>query len=241
MNKVIKNTIDILFKCAGNLLVPSLNGLTINNDISFSDKPVIGRGSFGTVYLVDGHAVKTVSFKELGLELANLLKETTALSMLGRLRFIGINHDYYYIGMDYLSRDVEFNDIFDVMEQLSEELYLIQSFGIIHCDIKLANIRGDSKGNYYIIDFGECRFTPAVNSYTHIGTTPYRDVLLLEKASYSSEIDIWSLGIVFYILETGYGPWNYETINEQWDDAMLEVGPLIRGMLSLDKNNRWTI
>jgi serine/threonine-protein kinase Chk1 len=75
--------------------------------------------------------------------------------------------------------------------------------------------------------------------------------LLLQNhkiASYGFEVDIWSVGIVFYIILMGHTPWNLPTniedykiaIEEQWDKVMKEVGPLIKGMLALNKYDRWT-
>jgi serine/threonine protein kinase len=204
------------------------------------------------VYLVDGYAVKTASYRCLSIELCSLILETTVLSMLGRLKFIGMNDTYYYIGMEYYPNAIMYETPKETMDQLLSELRYIHSFGIIHCDIKGDNIRTDSNGHARLIDFGCSRFSPAVNKNTHIGTSAYRDYRLLKryKCNYGYEIDIWSLGIVFYILETKKHPWYfgktridkyYKIIELQWDDAMKNVSQLVKSMLSLDKYTRYII
>lgn len=79
--------------------------------------------------------------------------------MLDRLRFIGVNHNCYYVGMDYYPREMDFNQPIQAMHDLAKELSILHNLGIIHCDIKLGNIRVDSNGIYRLIDFGSCRFT----------------------------------------------------------------------------------
>ncbi len=120
-----------------------------------------------------------------------------------------------------------------------------------HCDIKLQNVMTDSQGHARLIDFGGCRFFPAVSASTYIGSDGYRDYLLLKEnvSDYSYEIDIWALGIVFYMLEFNRGPWDLpdtvkdyaQAIETQWQSSLASASSLIRGMLTLKKEDRWTI
>lgn len=249
INKAMDHTLQILAKCSGNLLNPnSLNQVEIRNNLIFNE--CIGKGSYGSIYLVDGYAVKIASYEDLGLELSCLLKETTALSMLGRLRFIGISNDQYYIGMDYYPQELLYDNPVKAIRELANEVLTIHSLGIIHCDISLTNVRIDSEGYCRLIDFGSCRFTPSSNTYGFIGTDAYRDYLLMtEDSVHSFEVDIWALGIVFYILETKHSPWKLpndvkdyaKSIEEQWESVITEASSLVKGMISLNRDERWSI
>lgn len=259
MFNTVKSIIDILKLCSGNLLHPNNDiELFVNNDIIFYDKDLIGTGSYGKVYLIDGYAVKIADHKNLGLEFALLIKETTVLSILGRIKFIGMNADYYYVGMDYYpepllkNNKLTYENYLLTMKELAKELLIIHSLGIIHCDIKLDNISIDKDGHYKIIDFGSSRFEPTSDKYGFISTIAYQDYLLLDSNDddiHGFEVDIWSLGIVFYIIETKNSPWTIAKdkkeqkliIDENWDLAMKNASEVIRGMLSLTKEDRWTI
>lgn len=243
--------LSTLWSCSGNLLNPTEpDQIPINNGLYFGNARLLGEGSYGKVYLVKGQAVKVATYTNFGPELISLIKETTALAMLGRLRFIGTNNNQYYIGMDYLPQEINNETPGVTMKQLVNELSTIHSLGIIHCDIKLANMRLDENGKARLIDFGSCCFQPTVNGFAEIGTDIYRDYNLLnkEKASYSFEVDIWSLGIVFYILNHNEGPWDTTLINEssyketilkQWLEVIPNTTLLIRKMLSINKEDRW--
>jgi serine/threonine protein kinase len=152
--------------------------------------------------------------------------------------------------MDYLPEEISFEQPLKAIGELSKELFTIHSLGIIHSDIKITNVRIDSEGHYRLIDFGSCRFTPATSTFGLMGTNAYCDYLLLTKqgVGYSFEVDIWALGIVFYMLETQRSPWNLpndvkdyaKTIEDQWESVMKEASLLVRGMLSLSREVRWT-
>lgn len=244
--KVVSTCIEIIVSCNGDIIEPKNNNkqvIVMNNMIKINS-PVIGCGSYGEVYLIDGLAVKAAPWGCLCVELSALLRETVALAKLGRIKFIGMNNDCYYVGMEYYTNKLTFDTPKQTMEQLLTELKHIHSLGIIHCDIKVDNIRIDSNGNAKLIDFGCCRFTPAVKASTHIGTPSYRDYLLHKTyvTDYSYEIDIWSLGIVFYIIEKRKTPWGFmPTIEKEWDNALDGVSDIIKRMLSLSKDDRYVL
>jgi len=259
--RVVNTTIDVLKLCSGNLINPSKDlDLIIKNDLIFNDKNIIGSGTYGKVYLIDGFAVKIASYEDLDMEFNFLIKETVALSMLGRIRFIGFNQNekHYYLGMDYYPTPFVKNGILQTsnygiaMREIAKELLLIHSFGIIHGDIKFENIAIDKDNNFKIIDFGSCMFTPLVESELgFFGTIAFKDYFLLdnknETIGYQS--DIWALGIIFYTMETGNPPWEISEndkeqkslIEKNWENSMRDVSDLVRGMLSLSKEDRWSL
>jgi len=257
--KNVLEMINILFKCSGNLINPNTDfDLKIRNNLILEDKS--NEGSFGDIYLIDGYTVKAVDYGDLGLEFSSLIKETTILSMLGRLKFIGMNDQKYYIGMKYYPKSfydgkkLNIENNFIAMKDLADELLLIHSLGIIHRDIKLSNICIDKDNHCKIIDFGSASFGSFVNNkWTFHGTHGYKDYLLLgeenEDKIFGKEIDIYSLGIIFYIIEKKDVPWDilsndhYQKINieNNWHKSMKNMNKMIKGMLSLNKDDRWTI
>jgi hypothetical protein len=205
-NLVMITVLDILKLCGGNLLNPEKKDLLVRNNLEFSDDKFIGEGAFGKVYLIDERAVKVSPFSGLSVLVKSLLKETTALSILNRLIFIGLNADSYYIGMKYLPHEVPYSYLETTKNQLIKELKHIHSCGIIHRDVTLFNARLDQEGKVRLFDFGQCMFTSEVNTIPYIGADVYRDCLSItikklstknKKCVDSFEIDIWFLGMIF--------------------------------------------
>ena len=82
---------------------------------------------------------------------------------------------------------------------------------IVHRDLKPENLVLDQKGPdaiIKIIDFGTSKvFDPKKKMKQAIGT-PYYIAPEVIKGSYDSKCDIWSCGVILYILLTGKPPFN---------------------------------
>ena len=84
---------------------------------------------------------------------------------------------------------------------------------IMHRDIKLENILVciDSKGRIYdlkVADFGlACKISDLdEQQYTVAGSVGYMAPEIIMKESYNEKVDVFSLGIILYILATGDFP-----------------------------------
>jgi calcium/calmodulin-dependent protein kinase I len=98
----------------------------------------------------------------------------------------------------------------NIIHFLATALYYLHSYGIIHRDIKLDNIlladeAEDSDPK--IVDFGLSKLIGP----NELGTEPYGTYgfvspEILQHLPYNKSVDIWSLGIVAYILLSGSGP-----------------------------------
>lgn len=108
------------------------------------------------------------------------------------------------------------NSCRNIFKQLVNALKYVHSFGVIHNNIKLENILIDDDMKVYLTGFtysfhlnfqGELLGEDSKTNYT----SP--EVLIGEKPSFSS--DIYSLGIVLYLLMFGVFPTNenYDVIN----------------------------
>merc|ERR1711924_99820 len=107
----------------------------------------------------------------------------------------------------------------------------LHSRGLVHRDLKLENFVYEQKGSdvLKLIDFG---FSKAwdkheVDMHEKLGTAAYVAPEVL-KGSYTSQCDVWSLGVIIFILLSGYMPFK---ANEQH---------LIRDGLYTWKPERWS-
>ena len=86
----------------------------------------------------------------------------------------------------------------------------LNSFGIVHRDLKPENImlidESDNSG-IKIIDFGMTKtVAPGEKMDDRLGTINYVAPEVLKKMPYTKQIDIWSLGVILYVLLSGIFP-----------------------------------
>jgi calcium-dependent protein kinase len=96
--------------------------------------------------------------------------------------------------------------------------------GIMHRDLKPENIlltKSKKLEDLKIIDFGlACYFKPGERHSDAVGSAYYKAPELL-KESYCEKCDIWSCGVICYILLGGYAPFDGDD-DRQIFDAILE-------------------
>eukprot|EP00747_Dinoflagellata_sp_TGD_P029772 gnl/TRDRNA2_/TRDRNA2_134161_c0_seq2.p1 gnl/TRDRNA2_/TRDRNA2_134161_c0~~gnl/TRDRNA2_/TRDRNA2_134161_c0_seq2.p1 ORF type:complete len:633 (-),score=156.44 gnl/TRDRNA2_/TRDRNA2_134161_c0_seq2:180-2078(-) len=131
---------------------------------------------------------------------------------------------------------------------------------VIHRDIKPENFLLQTKGDIdkvliKIIDFGiAARYKPGVPLTKATGTPDYIAPEVLSK-KYDNLVDVWSCGVVLYILLCGYPPFTgnsdaetfanikrgaYSFDPEDWGSVSKDAIDLIKGMLCLDAKKRMT-
>ena len=120
--------------------------------------------------------------------------------------------EHCYIVMEILKVDLltflhsnEINDKnkLSIIKQLSEGIYTLRKFGIIHRDLKLENIGVVDKNNIKVklFDFGLSKII-GNNEKTNesYGSFFYFPPEVLNNQSYNYKIDIWPFGIIIYYL-----------------------------------------
>ncbi|RXI01556.1 hypothetical protein DVH24_014905 [Malus domestica] len=98
-------------------------------------------------------------------------------------------------------------------QQLISAVGFCHSRGVFHRDLKPENLLLDENWNLKVSDFGLSAVTEQVRPdgllYTLCGTPAYVAPEILAKKGYDgAKIDIWSCGIVLFVLNAGYLPFN---------------------------------
>lgn len=99
----------------------------------------------------------------------------------------------------------------DYMKQILSAVYYCHERQIVHRDLKPENLLFDQKkqnANIKVIDFGTSRkFDPTKKLTKRLGT-PYYIAPEVLKKNYDEKCDVWSCGVILYILLCGYPPFN---------------------------------
>ena len=99
--------------------------------------------------------------------------------------------------------------IIPILREVAEAIYWVHGQGIIHRDIKCANILVTEEGNVQLCDFGvagviETKFD---KRSTVIGTPHWMAPELFDNStSYGTEVDIWAFGAMVFEIASGLPP-----------------------------------
>jgi len=148
-----------------------------------------------------------------------------------------------------------------IVKQLLEALVYLHARQIAHRDLKLENLLLAKKGELTVklADFGLSRlFKPGGEMYTACGTPFYvaPDILLAtDETGYGSNVDMWAVGVLLYILLSGRLPFSgdsddelYKAILEgnlvwkspQFDEVSADAKDLISHLIIVDTAKRYT-
>jgi calcium-dependent protein kinase len=193
---------------------------------------MLGNGAFGKVRLYRDkndksllYAIKTLKKKNIPYYEFKLIKtEVDILSELDHpniVNYFGTFEDEFYIHiiMEYLKGDNLFKvisvknytgfdeqDMSNIIFQLVKALFFIHNKNIVHRDIKPENILFSDKKDFSslkLIDFGLA--TQKKTDNKTVGT-PYYMAPEMIKGKYSPKSDIWSVGIIIYLMLTDKFP-----------------------------------
>jgi serine/threonine protein kinase/predicted Zn-dependent protease len=99
----------------------------------------------------------------------------------------------------------------EIMSEAAQGLHCAHEHGVVHRDVKPANIMRLKDGSVKIMDFGIARLTNTASTRLTktglmIGTVYYMAPEQFKSAEVDALCDIWSYGVVFYELLTGIHP-----------------------------------
>lgn len=230
MNSVREENIDNLNK--GKKRVINARNTDIRKNYEFIS--MLGNGAFGKVRLYrDRHdknfllAIKTLKKEGIPAYQFNLLKsEVAILSNLDHpniVKYLGTFEDDYFIHilMEYLKghdlnkiialkkyTGFDEKDMCKITQQLLKALSFIHGKNIVHRDIKPENILFSNRRDYTtlkLIDFGLA--THSTKDHKSVGTPYFMSPEMITGDSVTKS-DIWSVGVVVYLMLTGKYPFN---------------------------------
>lgn len=94
----------------------------------------------------------------------------------------------------------------EVVRQILEATRYFHDNRIIHNDLKPDNFLFDENDTLKVIDFGMSKRLPRMKFLHDLVGTPYYTAPEVIRGSYSTAADIWSIGIVVYVMLFGYPP-----------------------------------
>ena len=188
----------------------------------------LGSGGFGTVYLAqDTWIDKKVAIKvphRQGLDFGELLREPRLLASVSHPNIVAITtaekqDNVFFIVMEYVQGEtlenliaarggIELNRALDFTCQICNAVDHAHTQGVIHRDLRPANVLVTENDMLKVADFGTSRFLEiAAHGTTVIGSPPYMAPEQFHgKAVFAS--DIYSLGVTMYQMLTGILPYD---------------------------------
>ncbi len=206
----------------------------------FEMKQLLGRGSSGEVHLAfDTYAQRDVAIK---MTRSNLFEDPVAgkrnrkmwlneTRLAGKLKhpFIvqiyeaGSTDDFNYIVMEYMAggslkqfvspeKLLPINKLIDILYKVCNALDFATKMGVLHRDVKPANVLLGADGDVKITDFGAAFSVESdLTQVDMIGTLPFVAPEHFRKALPSQQNDIYAVGVMAYQLLTGRYPFTAQT------------------------------
>ncbi|KAH8554140.1 kinase-like domain-containing protein [Umbelopsis sp. PMI_123] len=203
---------------------------------------VIGKGSFGKVYVVrkkDTNRIYAMKVIRKALiisrsEVTHTLAEKTVLAKIRNpfivpLKFAFQSPDKLYLVLAFVNGGELFHHL-QVEGRFNEDrarfytaellcaLECLHGFDVVYRDLKPENILIDYNGHIALCDFGLCKLnmTETETTNTFCGTPEYLAPELLLGHGYTKTVDWWTLGVLLYEMLTGLPPFYDENTNEMY-------------------------
>ena len=245
----------------------------------------IGKGKFGLVKSgINKETHKQVAIKIMAkknmdksdLELAKVEIDILKISQhpnIIKLYDIYENENYIYIIMEYCSGgdllsyfeyyeyELKETKVCEIIHKLSMAIYFLHSYGIVHRDLKPENILMTDltpEADIRLLDFGLSKIIGNEEKCTEpYGTLSFVAPEVLQGKPYDKSVDLWSIGIITFLLLCGYLPFDYkhsereiarQTIQDPvpfeskiWNKYSPEARTFVEGLLHKRPEKRYSI
>eukprot|EP01084_Bolivina_argentea_P294127 506007_1 len=159
-----------------------------------------------------------------------------------------------------------------IIYELSKALHYLHNNGIVHRDLKLDNVLFSLNGSVKLADFGLAYIydpPPSIKTLNNTqcildcirmdsscGTPDYVAPEVLKQSVQSTyKCDLWSLGVILYIMLVGYKPFiadslhqvyklivkgKYNFNHKKWENISKEAKHLVQCLLEIDPEKRYS-
>ncbi|EXB38218.1 CBL-interacting serine/threonine-protein kinase 12 [Morus notabilis] len=201
---------------------------------------LLGHGTFAKVYLArnaksgESVAIKVIDKEKIlkGGLIAHIKRE---ISILRRVRHPNIVQLFevmatkakIYFVMEYVRGGELFNKVAKgrlkeevarkYFQQLISAVGFCHARGVFHRDLKPENLLLDENGNLKVSDFGLSAVSDQIRQdglfHTFCGTPAYVAPEVLARKGYdAAKVDIWSCGVILFVLMAGYLPFHDQNV-----------------------------
>ncbi|OHT10421.1 hypothetical protein TRFO_20304 [Tritrichomonas foetus] len=245
---------------------------------NYSVRYQLGSGKFSDVYMAIHDkinlpvAIKRISKSQITTEKdkirlnreINILKSAVHQYIIQFFEMIEDEENYYLI-ME-LANNGSLKTVFNPNSPFSEDKcreiireivisigYLHLQLNVVHRDLKLENILFGSDNHIRLIDFGLSNiFSKNSMHQTACGSPAYTAPEVLTRKKYTGAADIWSCGIILFLLSTGSFPFSDHSLPKLLNKICTEevnfpshlsyeLRDLVSKMLEKDQNKRISI
>jgi len=244
----------------------------------------IGKGGFSVVYRAERKkggeefAVKKIDKKKVeGDDIKLLRREIQIMKKLNHANILKLFEVYeddesFYLVMELVRGKELFDKIVErgmyserdaanIIAQVVSAVDYLHENGIAHRDLKPENLLVEGEEEDSIVKIADFGFAKSFGGetgeklMTSCGSPGYVAPEILTAESYDKSVDMWSVGVILYILLSGYPPFyadsapalfkkimdvKYDFDDSVWDDISDSAKDLIRNLLVKDPSKRFT-
>ncbi|XP_023168776.1 calcium/calmodulin-dependent protein kinase type 1 isoform X2 [Drosophila hydei] len=257
----------------------------LNKQVSIEEKynlhGLLGTGAFSEVRLAeskdtpgDHFAVKIIDKKALKGKEESLENEIRVLRRLTHPNIVQLLETYedkakVYLVMELVTGGELFDRIVEkgsytekdashLIRQILEAVDYMHEQGVVHRDLKPENLlyySPDDDSKIMISDFGLSKMEDSGIMATACGTPGYVAPEVLAQKPYGKAVDVWSIGVISYILLCGYPPFydendanlfaqilkgEFEFDSPYWDEISESAKHFIKNLMCVTVEKRYT-